>query len=143
MKLNSLNTMARVRRWELDRLRREMDELQKLQDDLTGRDHKLAQILGREAELAEGGTGDTDYAFFAQRINEQRDSLAESLKEVGRNIDDKQAEVQEVFQELKRFEIVEERVLRRTANELGKREQANLDEVGLLNHLRRNGSGAA
>ena len=54
MKPNALNTMARVRRWELDRLRREMDELQKLQDNLTGRDNKLAQILGREAELAEG-----------------------------------------------------------------------------------------
>jgi flagellar export protein FliJ len=131
--------MARVKRWELDRLRSEMSELQKLRDDLEGRDQSLAQCLQREAKIVRGGEGDTDYALFAQRIKEQRKSLAEALEDASRRIDEKQIEISDRFQEVKRFEIVEERLLKRAAQEIEKREQADLDEVGLVNHLRRAG----
>ena len=141
MKTESLNTLARIQRWDLDRLRREMNELQKLRDDLIRRDEKLVHILSREAELAEEGKGEADYALFAQRIGEQRDSLAVSVAEVDRNIDVKQIEVSEVFQEIKRYEIVEKRVLQRQQREEERRDQARLDEIGLNTHIRQRGGG--
>jgi flagellar export protein FliJ len=138
MKPQSLNTLARVQRWEMDRLRQEMDELQNLRDQLTRRDDKLVHILEREAELASAGSGEADYAIFAQRINQQRESLTVSLAEVSRNMEAKQGEIQEVFQEIKRYEIVEERALKRSLRAVDRRDQARLDEIGQNIHRRKN-----
>lgn len=141
MKPGSLNTLARVQRWELDRLRREMNELHKLHDDLTRRDDDLADLLAREAVLANQDNGEADYALFAQRVNEQRESLTVSLLDVNANIEAKQEEVQEVFQEVKRYEIIEEQMLKRQLQAEARRDQTRLDEIGLNSHLRQRNSG--
>ena len=141
MKPQSLNTLARVQRWELDRLRQEMDQLQNLRDQLTRRDDKLSHILEREAELARQGKGEADYPIFAQRIKQQRESLAVSLADVGQNMAAKQEEIRVVFQEVKRYEIVEERVLKRNAQAADRRDQAVLDEVGQNVHRQKNKTG--
>lgn len=138
MKPQSLNTLARVQRWELDRLRQEMDQLQNLHDQLTRRDEKLIHILEREAELARQGKGEADYPIFAQRIKAQRESLTVSLADVGQNMEAKQEEIRLVFQEVKRYEIVEERVLKRDTQAANRRDQMLLDEVGQNIHLRKN-----
>lgn len=136
MKTRSLDSLARLSRWELDERRRDIAELYRIRNELADAADTLQRMLTDERQHAEASGTHTEFAAFAGRIRDQQAAVDAQIVEFDKRIMEKQAEIATAFQELKRFEIIEERQIRAEREEADRREQAVLDEVGLNSHRR-------
>lgn len=137
MKRSSLQTLARMHRWDLDQLRREAGALQRQRAELVERDLGLAARIEQERQVAAGAGEYADFGVFAQGIKEQRRRIAGSVAELDAVLDVMQERIMAAYQEMKRYETLEERLRERARKRAAQREQAQLDEIGLTVHRRR------
>ncbi|MGQ9368848.1 flagellar FliJ family protein [Azospirillum sp. A39] len=144
--MNSLKTVIRLHKWQLDEKRRALADLQNLGDRLRSEAEKLEQEILHEQETAlANGEVAFGYANFARAARDRRHRLADSIREVERQITVATEAMAEAFQELKRYELAEEERLRREKEKLKRREAALLDETALIGFRRRqqeSGTGA-
>jgi len=136
MKQGSLNTLARMHRWELDQLRRHAGELQRQRLALIARDHALSAELERERQIAAEAMEFNNFGVFAQGVKAQRARLAQAVADLDRQLDALQEQITAAYQEMKRYETLEERQRERVRQSAIQREQAQLDEIGLNVHRR-------
>ncbi|WP_084536386.1 flagellar FliJ family protein [Azospirillum halopraeferens] len=136
--MNSLKTVIRLHKWQLDEKRRALADLQSLGDRLRGEAEKLEQeILHEQRTALEHGEVAFGYASFARAARERQQRLAQSIREVERQIAAATEVMAEAFQELKRYELAEEERQRRETEKLKRREAALLDETALVGYRRR------
>jgi flagellar FliJ protein len=134
MKESSLLTLARTQRWELDQLRREAGELHRLRNELLQRDADLVASLEREGQISSGIDGGAGFGLYLHQVSLQRETIGQSLAELDSKLDEMQDRIAAVFQEAKRYEVMAERMQERRRQVERRREQAELDEIGLNNH---------
>jgi flagellar FliJ protein len=134
MKESSLLTLARTQRWELDQLRREAGELHRLRNELLQRDADLVASLEREGQISTGIDGGAGFGLYLHQVSLQRETIGQSLAELDSKLDEMQDRIAAVFQEAKRYEVMAERMQERRRQVERRREQAELDEIGLNNH---------
>jgi flagellar FliJ protein len=134
MKESSLLTLARTQRWELDQLRREAGELHRLRNELLQRDADLVASLEREGQISSGVDGGAGFGLYLHQVSLQRETIGQSLGELDSKLDEMQDRIAAVFQEAKRYEVMAERMQERRRQVERRREQAELDEIGLNNH---------
>ena len=136
--MKGLAALIRLHSWRLDEKRRELADLQRLEDQFLEDGRRLEAEVAAEQEFAKtSDAGSFSYGGFAVGVIERRKRIEASIAEVRRRIDDKRAEVAEAFQELKRYEITQAERLKRERAEADRRTQANLDEISLIQHERR------
>lgn len=136
--MKGLAALIRLHNWRLDEKRRELADLQRLEDQFLEDGRRLDAEVAAEQEFAKtSDMGSFSYGGFAVGVIERRKRIEASIAEVRRRIDDKRAEVAEAFQELKRYEITQAERLKRERAEVERRAQANLDEISLIQHQRR------
>lgn len=137
--MKGLAALIRLHSWRLDEKRRELADLQRLEDQLLADAQRLEAEMAAEQEFAakNSDTGAFSYGGFAIGVIERRKRIAASIAEVRRRIDDKRAEVAEAFQELKRYEITQAERKKRQQAEANRRAQADLDEISLEQYQRR------
>lgn len=136
--MKGLAALIRLHTWRLDEKRRELADLQRLEDQFLEDGRRLDAEVAAEQEFAKtSDTGSFSYGGFAVGVIERRKRIEASIAEVRRRIDDKRAEVAEAFQELKRYEITQAERLKRERAEADRRTQAELDEISLMQHQRR------
>lgn len=130
--MKSMDSLIRLRKWELDEKRRKVSELerlaQRLHDQLAGLDAELVteQRIAAADPLAAGS-----YGGYANAVIERRERLLRSLKDVevemGRALD----EVAEAFQEFKKLDTIRDRERERQEWRARRLQQVELDAAGL------------
>ncbi|HZD25920.1 MAG TPA: flagellar FliJ family protein [Alphaproteobacteria bacterium] len=140
MRPESLAALARIQRWELNQLRQQVAELERLRDDILYRDGELQESLKRERAIAIEMGSHEGFARYAHVVREQRERLAHSLADIEGQLAEKADQIAAVFQDVKRYETALERMKARERVEAERREQLVLDDIGLEAYRR---SGAA
>lgn len=138
--MKGLGTLVRARQRELDDKRRALGELQDQADGIIAARDALADEQQREAELAldspDGGFG---YGAFLKASRMRDAAMQADLDGLAGRIEAARDEIADAFAEIKRFELIQAAQEERARKEAAKREQEELDELG-LNVFRRNES---
>ena len=135
-----LDGLIRLQRWKVDEKRRALADLQALHAELTAKAEALeAEVVAEQQSAAASGTTFA-YRAYAEQVIQRRESLAESLADVMRAMLKAQSDLSDAYQEAKRYEMAQDRAQQRLAAEAARREQIDLDEMG-LNIYRRGRAG--
>lgn len=138
--MKGVEGLIRLHRWQLDEKRRALVEIERLREDLLERSERLEREIAAERQVA---GGDTAFAFgaFAEGAIARRATIARSLAEVEGQITRMREQVAEAFQDLKKYEILQENRARREQAERARRQGLEQDEIGLQGFRRREGTG--
>ena len=141
--MSALGSLVRVHSWALDEKRQTLTGLEKLSEKL----HK--DLDGLEAELqqeksAASGSIEGTIAFpaFVAVVLERRKKLRVSIATLDLAIEAARDEVQEAYQDVKKYELARDNGERRERDRLALRERKTLDELGATLHRRRKMDGA-
>ena len=135
-----LDGLIRLQRWKVDEKRRVLADLQALHAELTAKAEALeAEVVAEQQSAAANGTAFA-YRAYAEQVIRRRETLAESLADVMQAMLKAQSELSDAYQEAKRYEMAQDRAQQRLAAEAARREQIDLDEMG-LNIYRRGRAG--
>ncbi|MCR4377449.1 MAG: flagellar export protein FliJ [Rhodospirillales bacterium] len=135
----NIKSLIRLHEWNVDEKRRKLGELLRLQAELINQIKRLDEEHIREKEAATldpTGAGIT-YPNYAHHVRQRRANLQGSIEQMEIVIGHARNELQEAYQELKKYETVEKGRLRRYELEQARREQILLDEVALNQHRRK------
>ena len=133
--MKGLPTLIRVHQWKLEEMRRNLGELEGLRADL---EQQLRNLHIQHTEEQRLAAESTEFAFtyngYAHSFMYRREKLHQSIAEVEDALTNARAQVQEAFQEVKKYETVHERNVRKEYELEIRREQIALDEAGLQMH---------
>jgi len=135
----NIKSLIRLHEWNVDEKRRKLGELLRLQGDLEEQLRQLEAEHERERQAAMDdptGAGLT-YPNYATHVRQRRDNLKDSIEQMEIVIGYARDELADAYQELKKYETVEENRQRRYELEQSRREQILLDEVALNQHRRK------
>ncbi len=136
--MTALTQLVRLQRWTLDEKRQKLAELERLaarlNQELETLDDSVEAEKPRAGEGLEEARAMTNYAAV---VAERRRTCLQSIVGVQAEMEAARAEIEEVFQELKRYEQGLRNQQDREAKKRARREQATLDEVGLNAAVRR------
>ena len=135
----NIKSLIRLHEWNVDEKRRKLGELLRLQAELVDQITRLDEEHTREkaaAALDPTGAGIT-YPNYAHHVRQRRANLQDSIEQMEIVIGHARDELQEAYQELKKYETVEKSRQRRYELEQARREQILLDEVALNQHRRK------
>lgn len=132
-------TLVRINDWAVDQKRRALGEqlrqlenlqglLQQLKDEIVN-EQKLATDMPTEAGLT--------YGAYAVVAIERRDDLVRRIDLQERAVAGAREDLRDAYLELKKYEIAEERRGAKIAADLAREEQAVLDEIGIVGHIRK------
>ena len=130
--------LARIHKWKIDELRREISALEEQRQAEQFRVLKIDGELEDEAHKASGNLiGTFAFTNFASASKSKRIDATRVIADLDEQIDRLRDDVNAAFQELKRFEIAEESLQAREAAEIARKDQIAADELGLEGHRRR------
>lgn len=140
--MKGLAGLIRLHRWRLDEKRRELADLETFADSLEAQTVALEESLRAEQKVAKSSveSGYT-YGDFARDVIDRREKLAVSISKVEDQVAQVNEELREIFQEVKRYEILQANLMRAAREKEEKLEQGMLDELGFEIFRRREGSG--
>ncbi|MDP6269060.1 MAG: flagellar FliJ family protein [Alphaproteobacteria bacterium] len=138
--MKGLATLIRAQSWRLEEMRRNLGELEGMRADFERRGVELEQELKREQVMV-ATTEEFGFAYnaYANAVINRRQNLAGSIADVDVEIMKARDKVREAYQELRKFEITEERDLARAQAEEERRERIMLDDIGVELHRRKTG----
>ena len=136
--MKGLKTLVRVHKSKLEAERRKLAELESVAAGFAGRIDTLQESAEREGRAA-AAAPDAAHAMgsFVQGLTARVRTLRASLADVEREMGIVRERIQSAFQELKRYEIAEERRQARARFAAGRRARIAEDELGLSIHRRR------
>ncbi|MCC7260829.1 MAG: hypothetical protein IT567_07330 [Alphaproteobacteria bacterium] len=130
--MEGLETLIDLHQNELDRMRRQMVELETQRDKFQMALDALAEELTQEKRLADRELSVRNYLENYVAENSRRATMIRGAKErVQGQIDRLQQQIFDKFGELKKYEIAKEQADLRAAKERAHREQTELDEIAI------------
>ena len=140
--MNSLHSVIRVHRWQLDEKRRALSDLESLAERLSHELRRLDEEVEQEREAAGRNAGsNADFATYYKTVQLRREHLTESREQVERQIAAASKEIAESYRDLKKYEIAQSDRERNAQLRRRRRETAVLDEIAVTGHNRRSGGG--
>lgn len=137
--MKSLKTLIRLHRNRVDEQRRQLGQLQNKQAQLEQMTATLVQELKQEQVMAaKTPEMSTFFGDFAERIRKRRDTIAQEMMKLEKQMAELSEKIRESFAELKKFEIVEERRKKEAAAEQDRKDVIQMDEVAITGHRRKN-----
>jgi flagellar export protein FliJ len=132
------DTLLRLKRFRVDEMKRRIASIEAMRADLEKKLADLDENVAREKQRA----GDSDigrlaFPSFLKSIETRRENLRTTLKEIEREHASAQLDLGNAFQDLKSLEVATEQQARRLAEMQTRRQQARLDEIALMRHLRK------
>ena len=129
--MKSRDALMRLKRFQVDEKRRKLAQI----DTMISEFKRMATDLEREIETEEARAGISDRAHFAyptyaRAAIQRRDNLLQSADDLGKQLEEARAELEEAFEELKKFEILDDREQIKERAMEAVREQAEFDRVG-------------
>ncbi|MHA1599212.1 MAG: flagellar export protein FliJ [Alphaproteobacteria bacterium] len=137
--MSALNSLVRVHSWALDEKRQKLAQLDGFADKLRADLLTLEQELVQEQTAASGSAeGSIAFPAFVAAALERRKRLRESIANIELACEAAREEVNQAFQEMKKFELARDKQMAEEQEEAARREQANMDEMGIDIHRRNN-----
>ncbi|MBF0251621.1 MAG: flagellar FliJ family protein [Alphaproteobacteria bacterium] len=135
----NIKNLIRLHEWNVDEKRRKLGELLRLQGELEDQLTQLEADLIEEqkAAAADPALAGMTYGLYAQQVILRRENLQESIRQMDIVIGHARDELADTYQELKKYETVEENRRRRQELEDARREQIQLDEIAQNQYLRK------
>ena len=131
--MKSRDTLLRLKRFQADEKRRRVTQLELMIAEF----NRMAGDLDREIATEEQRARISDpthfaYPTYAKAANQRKENLKRSIEELRAQLDDAKAALAEAFEELKKVELLDERDQARERAEENAREQAEMDNIGLM-----------
>ena len=136
--MNRTDTLLRLKRFRVDEMKRRIASIEAMRVDLEKKLRDLDDNVTREKQRA----GDSDigrlaFPSFLRSIETRRENLKTTLKDIEREHAAALADLSNSFQELKSLEVAMEQQARRLAEMQARHQQARMDEMALVRHLRK------
>ncbi|MBO6763952.1 flagellar export protein FliJ [Maricaulis sp.] len=131
--------LIRLARFKVEELQKQMAELDRSRQALIDQIERLeASVPEEQAVAAESKEGFLAYGSYAQAVIKRKENIRLSLEEVDIQANALRGRLSEAFQELKKYELLEERRLARIEKAVRAAEQDELDEIAQVRHRRPN-----
>ena len=122
--------LIRLARFKVEELQKQMAELDRARGSLNGQIERLeASVPEEQAAADQFKEGYVAYGSYAQAVIKRKENIRRSLDEVEAQADALRGRLTEAFQELKKYELLEERRLARAEEAVRKAEQDEIDEI--------------
>ena len=132
------DTLIRLRRFRVDDFKRRMATLDGMKADVEKKLADLEESVARERQRAgETDIGRLAFPSFLRSIEDRRENLRATLKDIERERVQCQADLTGAYQDLKSLEFANEQQEKRLAEIEARRAQSRLDEMALVRHLRK------
>jgi flagellar protein FliJ len=136
--MNRTDTLLRLKRFRVDEMKRRMAAIEAMKADLDKKLSDLDDNVAREKLRA----GDSDigrlaFPSFLKSIEIRRENLRTTLRDIEREYATAQLDLTNAFQDLKSLEFATEQQAKRLAEIQTRRNQARLDEMAMVRHLRK------
>ena len=130
--------LIRLARFKVEELQKQMAELDRSKAALNQQIERLeASVPEEQAAATKSKDGYLAYGSYAQAVIKRKDNIRASLLEVEAQSDALRDRLNDAYQELKKYELLEERRLARAEAAVRAAEQEELDEIAQLRHQRR------
>lgn len=128
--MKSRDSLIRLRKFQVDEKRRQVAQIEMMQAEF----HRMADDLAEQIKAEQDRVGITDvthfaYPTFAKAAAQRRENLLVSAKDLQEQLDKARDELTEALEELKKFELLEERNQERERVHADEMEQDALDEI--------------
>ena len=135
----SLGGLIRLHEWNVDQKRRKLGELLNLLADLEDQAIGLEEEVKSEQRVASASPSVAGllYGNYAMGVIERRRRIAESIAKTEETVAAAREDMSDAFMILKKFQTAQENRDRLEAEELNRKEQAVLDEIGARRHFHR------
>jgi flagellar FliJ protein len=131
-------SLLRLKRFRVDELKRRLGTLDEMRTDLEKKLTDLEDSVVRERQRsADSDIGRLAFPSFLQSIEVRRKNIRTTMTELERERTAQQDDLTVAFQDLKTFELAEEERLRRAAEAESHAQQARMDEIAMVRHLRK------
>lgn len=136
--MNRTDTLLRLKRFRVDEMKRRMASIETMKSDLEKKLTDLDDNVAREKQRA----GDSDigrlaFPSFLKSIESRRENLRTTLKDIEKEYAAAQLDLTNAFQDLKSLEFATEQQATRLAEIQTRRQQARMDEMAMVRHLRK------
>ncbi|MBN8530466.1 MAG: flagellar FliJ family protein [Alphaproteobacteria bacterium] len=133
--MKGLLTLIKLQKHKLDELRRDLARLDTQRANLEKTSQRLREELERESALAiEDFFLTRNFGQFAMKISQRRAGIHDEIRQIEEWMDLLRDQIADAFGEQKRYEIAYENRKRREREELARREQMELDDIGMRMH---------
>ena len=130
--MKSLSTLIELKQSQLDEKRRILVQLQQEEDRIQAEEAELKKQLSREANIASSQPDMARYfGAFANSNEKQQEETREKQATIGKLVESQRDAIAEAFAELKQLEIAKESREEEEKAKISRRENAELDEIGL------------
>lgn len=131
--MKSRETLIRLKKFQVDERRRRVGQIEGMIADF----QRMTNDLEREIQAEQERAGINDpahfaYPTYAKAAIQRRQNLTRSADELRVQLEDARSLLAEAFDELKKVELLDERDQARIRAEEGAREQAEINEIGLM-----------
>lgn len=131
--MKSRETLIRLKKFQVDEKRRRVSQIEGMIADF----QRMTADLEREIQAEQERAGINDpahfaYPTYAKAAIQRRQNLTRSADELRIQLDDARSALADAFEELKKVELLDERDQARIRAEDGAREQAEINEIGLM-----------
>ncbi|WP_417483416.1 flagellar FliJ family protein [Maricaulis sp.] len=131
--------LIRLARFKVEELQKQMAELDRSKAALLNQIERLeASVPEEQAVATQSRDGYLAYGSYAQAVIKRKENIRSSLDEVEVQAEALRDRLGDAFQELKKFEVLEERRLARIEKAVRAAEQDELDEIAQIRHHRAN-----
>lgn len=138
---HDLKTLIRLHKWTLDEIQRKLGNLLRFEAALMNRKELLKRQYDEEERIAgDNQIAALTFGAYVDWYVKEKERVEQALEDNRREILKVRDELLEAFQELKTFEISQENREQREKEELERKMNRVLDEIG-LNLYRRNKAG--
>ncbi|HOV04865.1 MAG TPA: flagellar export protein FliJ [Kaistiaceae bacterium] len=128
--MKSRESLIRLKRFQVDEKRRQVHQIETMIAEFARMADELdAQIAAEQERTGISDAAHYAYSTFAKAAMQRRDNLKASAEELRGQYDAAQDDLAEAVEELKRFELLDEREQEKAREAAASIEQAELDEV--------------
>jgi flagellar export protein FliJ len=136
--MNRTDTLLRLKRFRVDEMKRRISTIDAMRANLDRQLTNLDEDVAREKQRAnDSDIGRLAFPSFLRSVEARRENLRNTLKEIEREYESAQADLNNAFQDLKALEFATEQQAKRLAEIEARRAQSRLDELALVRHLRK------
>jgi len=133
-----LKTLIKLNAWGVDQKRRKLGEIMRLIESLEtqSRDLESELILEQQAAAASPEEAGYIYGNYANAVILRRQRIASSIVQAEAEANDARDDLAQAYRDLKKYETVQANRLAEAKKEEARKDQIDLDEIGLQGYVR-------
>jgi len=135
---NSLKSLSRVQKFNIDILRKKLNALLFEEDKLVSSLASLEKELVQEKKFSDGNAeAMRGFGAYMKRYLKTKETLEAKLADIRKQIEETKDAIIELYKEQKTYDIIDANREMRKQKEEDAREQSTLDEIGTNAYIKR------